>query len=136
MALPRIQATLFIALRPVIARMLAKALNLKPDSAQRSLDRIHRVLDELEPRIADRRYLVGDRFTAADLSFACMLAPTILPSPAEGYGGYLPPPDRIAAPAAELALEVRDRPAGRFVLRLFAEERGKRIVPVNPPLEG
>jgi glutathione S-transferase len=132
----RTQATLFIALRPVIGRLLAEGLSLKPDTAKRSLDRIHRFLDEIEPQIGSRRYLVGDRFTAADLAFACMLAPAILPSPAEGYGGYLPPPDQVAPQAAELAREVRERPAGRFALRLFAEERGERQVPARPPLEG
>ncbi len=133
---PRLQAALFIALRPAIGRLLNQGLNLNPDSAQRSLDRIHRFLDELEPQLAGRRFLVGDRFTAADLAFACMLAPAILPSPAEGYGGYLPPPDRIAPPAAELAREIRDRPAGRFALRLFAEERGERQLPAKPTLGG
>lgn len=132
----KIQATFFIALRPLIGRMMTQALSLKPQPAMRSLDKIHRFLDDFEPRIAGRRFLVGDRFTAADLAFACMLAPAILPSPAEGYGGYLPPPDRIAPPAAELAREIRDRPAGRFALRLFAEERGERQVPAKPLLDG
>lgn len=131
---PRLQAMLFIALRPLIGRMLSNALNLKPDAAQRSLDRIHRVLDELEPTIEGKRFLVGDRFTAADLAFACMLAPAILPTPAEGYGGFLPPPDRVPAAAADLAREIRDRPAGRFALRLFAEEHGERRIPARPLL--
>ncbi|MCU0306044.1 MAG: glutathione S-transferase [Thermoanaerobaculales bacterium] len=131
---PRLQATLFIALRPMIGRLLTKGLDLTPESTRRSLATIHRVLDEIEPRIAGRRFLVGDRFTAADLAFACMLAPTLLPSPNEGYGGYLPPLERVAPAAATLAREVRERPAGRFALRLFAEERGERQVPAFPPL--
>ncbi|MEE4273732.1 MAG: glutathione S-transferase family protein [Thermoanaerobaculales bacterium] len=133
---PRPQAALFIALRPFIGRMLTQALVLKPETAERSLAKIRRFLDDVEPHLTGRQYLIGDRFTAADLAFACMLAPSILPSPAEGYGGFLPPPDRVAAPAAELAREIRQRPAGRFALRLFAEERGERQVPVKPLLKG
>jgi glutathione S-transferase len=132
---PWFQATLFVALRPVIARLLVSGLNLTPDAAARSLGKIHRVLDKIEPRLADRRFFVGDRFTAADLAFACMLAPAILPTPAEGYGGYLPPAERVAPPAAELAREIRNRPVGRFALRLFAEERGERQVPAAPVLD-
>ena len=130
-----VQAAMFIALRPLLQRLLVRGLRLGPETAQRSLERIHRTLDEIEPRLEGRRYVVGDRFTAADLAFACMLAPAILPSPAEGYGGYLPPLERVPPAAAELAHEIRDRPAGRFALRLFAEERGERQIPCAPRLD-
>jgi len=31
-----------------------------------------------------KRYLLGDRFTAADITFACMAAPALLVQPDEG----------------------------------------------------
>lgn len=131
---PAGQARAFLALRPLIQPALVRALDVTPEAARRSLGKIHRVLDELEPRLEGRRYVVGERFTAADIAFACMLAPAILPTPAEGYAGFLPPIDRVPAPAAELAREIRDRAAGRFALRLFSEERGERQVPADPRL--
>jgi glutathione S-transferase len=76
-------------------------------------------------RIEGKRYLVGDRFTAADLAFACMAAPILLPRPEEGYGAVLPPLEETPPAFAEVAREMRETPAGRFALRMFRQERGR-----------
>ena len=51
---------------------------------------IDRVFEDIAARLAGgRRYLVGDRFTAADLTLAALAAPALLPA---GYGVRLPEP--------------------------------------------
>jgi len=83
--------------------------------------RVREILDRVELAMADHRpYLCGDQFTAADLSFACMLSPLLLP---EQYGIPLPHPDTAPAGMQPLVYETRARPSGRFALRLFQDER-------------
>jgi glutathione S-transferase len=65
-------------------------------------------------------YLCGDRFGAADLTFAALAAPMIAPPI---YGVPLPQPELMAPPTAALIRRAREHPAGSFALRLFAEER-------------
>ncbi|EFJ40291.1 hypothetical protein VOLCADRAFT_99932 [Volvox carteri f. nagariensis] len=64
------------------------------------------------------RYLVGDQFTAADLTFAAMVAIVLMP---EQYGAYLGPLD--AWPQELPFRELRDTAAGRHALRMYAVHR-------------
>jgi glutathione S-transferase len=60
-----------------------------------------------------RRHLCGDRFTAADLTFACLAAAVVLPPE---YG--------VALPQGLPELRVfQEHPAGAYALRLFRELR-------------
>jgi glutathione S-transferase len=67
-----------------------------------------------------RRYLCGDAFTAADLAFAALAAPVIVPPE---YGTPLPAPDELPAEMAAGVRAFRAHPAGAFASRLFREER-------------
>ena len=54
--------------------------------------------DSIAERLADgRRHLCGDRFTAADLTFACLAAAVVLPPE---YGVALPQPEPVARSCA------------------------------------
>jgi glutathione S-transferase len=68
-----------------------------------------------------RRYLVGDRFTAADLTFAALAAPVLLP---EECHAVQPALEEVPAAMREEILFLRDSDAGQFALRLFEQERG------------
>ncbi|MBV9836595.1 MAG: glutathione S-transferase family protein [Solirubrobacterales bacterium] len=48
-------------------------------AAKRSRARVERALDRLERELGANRYLVGDRFTIADLAAASLLYPLVLP---------------------------------------------------------
>jgi glutathione S-transferase len=75
--------------------------------------------DWVAEQLADgRRYLLGDRFTAADLTYAALAAPVVLPSV---YGVPLPPLELLDAPTKALVERGRAHPAGEFALRLYAE---------------
>ena len=99
---------------------ISRRLDVRQETVDTGLLKIEEVLADVEEKLRDgRRYLVGDRFTAADLTFACMLSPLILP---EEYGIPLPSPDLLGV-GADLVRRTRSRKAGQFALRLFAEER-------------
>jgi glutathione S-transferase len=69
---------------------------------------------------AGRRFLIDDRFTAADLTFAALAAPVLLP---ERYGSPLPPPEAMPDAVSREVWRLRDHPAGIFAARLYREER-------------
>ena len=93
------------------------------------------VFDEIAARLADgRRYLSGDRFTAADLTFGALSAPC---SSRRGYGSPLPPPERAAARRwPPRSARLREHPAGRFAARLYDEERRPAATGVRPVPSG
>jgi glutathione S-transferase len=104
--------------------LMRKAMNIHPASVERSAAKVEEVLARVDTLLADgRRYLVGDRFTAADLTFAALAAFAICP---ESYGAALTPVEELPAAMAALVRATRARPAGEFALRLYAEERRRR----------
>jgi glutathione S-transferase len=69
-------------------------------------------------------YLGGERFGAADLTFAALSAAVIAPP---GYGVELPRPDVMAPATADLITRAREHPAGAYAMKLFAEHRHERV---------
>jgi glutathione S-transferase len=105
---------------------LRRYLGIDAPAARAALDRVTSVFDEIADRLSDgRRFLVGDRFTAADLAFAALAAPVLLP---ERYGSPLPPLEAMPAGVAREVRRLRDHPAGAFAARMYRDER----VPKRP----
>ncbi len=80
-------------------------------------------LDRLEAELGDGDYLVGDRFTVADLAAASLFYPLVQPP----EGPALPPPpeaiERFRAP-------LKDRPGYQWVAEMFRKHRQ----PVRDPV--
>jgi len=94
---------------------------INEESAAAAAKLVDEEFDAVAAMLADgRRYLVGDRFTAADLAFAALAAPAICPPE---YGTPLPQPSDLPDDMAAAVLAWRAHPAGEFGLRLFREER-------------
>jgi glutathione S-transferase len=106
---------------PVLIAIVAHVLEVTPANAVRSEEEVRAVFDEVGGRLADgRRYICGDEFTAADLTFSALAAPVLMPL---GYGVPLPQPDELPAYAAEVVRELRAHPAGVHALAMFKAER-------------
>ncbi len=106
---------------PLFRRFLTRHLAISQATVQAGRATIDAAFEQAAERIAaGGPFLLGERFTAADLSFACMAAPVLLPSE---YGIRLPTPQE-APPAARSDIQrYRAHPAGQFALRLFREWR-------------
>jgi glutathione S-transferase len=97
------------------ARMRA-LLKIHPAGVAASVATLDAALERVNARWAETGYLVGDRFTRADLAVAALLAPLFMPSV---YG--VPWPRALPADLAEL-LE-RYREPVRRAARLYARHR-------------
>ena len=118
---PWLEASLLPLMMPIIVPLVRSAFRITPDSAQRSLERVRVVFDDVSERLDDgRRFLVGERFSAADLTFAALASPVLLPA---GCGAAYPAADDAPATMREEVLRLRDTAAGQFAMRLYAQER-------------
>jgi glutathione S-transferase len=122
----RLQAIAAKALAPLGKALLQRGLGLSDERQQRSMDRVRAELALVEARLERGRYLVGDTFSAADLTFAALMAPVLLVSRAEGYGATLPGLDEFGPDARAVVAEMRATRAGRFALDMFARHRHGR----------
>jgi glutathione S-transferase len=111
----------FRALGPLPAFLMRRGMRINRSSAERSLARVREVFDSVATLLEDgRTYLVGDGFTAADLSFAALAAPVLLPS---GYGSWLPQPQELPQEFLTIVETMRASVAGAFALRLYEDRR-------------
>jgi glutathione S-transferase len=101
--------------------IIRRHFGITDETARTAVGHVDEEFDAVAERLSDgRRYLVGDRFSAADLAFAALAAPLLVPPV---YGTPLPQPEDLPEDMAAAVLRWRAHPAGAFALRLFAQER-------------
>jgi glutathione S-transferase len=106
---------------PLVTRVIDRYLGITPAAAARSEADVRAVFAAVAERLADGRpYLCGDRFSAADLTFAALAASVLMPPE---YGVPLPQPDELPKRMAAVIRELRAHPAGAHALRMFRTER-------------
>ena len=122
---PRFEASLGAVITPLARRLVRAAYKITPESAQRSLERLQGIFRQVDQHLgkpgSGRRFLVGERFSAADLTFAALAAPVLLPVECRAVQPAL---DAVPLAMREEVLRLRDTKAGQFALRLFSHERG------------
>lgn len=110
---------------PLMRRFVERALGIVPGIEKEDEAAVFREFDFVAETLADGRpYLCGERFSAADLTFAALSAAIIVPPV---YGVSLPQPDVLPPPTAELIGRARQHPAGSYALGLFVEHRGQPV---------
>jgi glutathione S-transferase len=82
---------------------------------------VDKIFGEVEDLLKDgRRYLTGDRFTAADLTFAALASIIVFP---DGYARYAVPLEELPPHINDVVFRYRDKPAGAYAMRMYAEHR-------------
>jgi glutathione S-transferase len=122
---PRWEDRMLRATLPFARRYLSRALGIVPGVEVGDEAVVWEEFDWVAGMLADGRpYLLGERFSAADVTFAALAAPIVLPS---RYGVTLPPLELLDAPTSALVERGRAHAAGAFALRMVAEERGPQL---------
>jgi len=114
----------------VVAAAMRRGMGITPSGAARSLERLRAIFAEVSARLSDGRpFLVGPRFSAADLTFAALAVPAVAPPEYP----WLPAFETLPA-AMRVDIEAfRATPAGAFALRMVRDERPRVRRPSLPP---
>jgi glutathione S-transferase len=105
----------------IVRQLMMGAMDLGREQGQASRQIVEGELDWFDGLLSDgRRYLVGDRFSRADLTAASLLAPLALPKEHPTYGALEVPP-RASADLARWT----GRPTARWVREIYRAHRGR-----------
>jgi glutathione S-transferase len=116
---PRWEVAIGRVARPLITSLISRGLKVGPEGAARSRKVVDQVFGRVAERISDgRRYLVGDRFTAADLSFAALAAAVVFPP---AFQKFVLAESRWPSAIRAEVEQARATAAGRFAMRLYEE---------------
>jgi glutathione S-transferase len=112
---------LFTFVAPLVKKLMRLGMRIDDAGAGRSLEYIREVFATVDELLGDgRQFLVGEDFGAADLTFAALAAPVLLP---ENYGSPLPSFDEVPAKLKAQIEEFRATSAGAFGLRMYRQHR-------------
>jgi glutathione S-transferase len=112
--------TVYRALFPAIRAAMRLDMGIDDAGARRSREKVLAALDHLEAELGPAGYLVGDRFSVADLTAAALLLPLVMP-PEFPYLPQVSLPEPVATYRASLA----DRRAVRWAAEMYRRHRGR-----------
>jgi glutathione S-transferase len=123
---PAMEARIVTALFPLVRVFMKRYMRVTKDRALDSRERTFRVFDDVGRRLADGRpFLLGDRFGVADIAFASLAAPLVVPPEHPRFQvNESTAPEELRADRRELSASA----AGDFARRLYREHRGVRPV--------
>ncbi len=99
-----------------------RAIGLSRSQVEAAPGKVRAIFDEVAERLRDGRpHILGGQLTVADIAFAAMASPAILPD--EGYPVKMLRPEEFPEQVAMTIRELRAHPAGEYALRLYREER-------------
>ncbi|MEP7144620.1 MAG: cytochrome P450 [Ferruginibacter sp.] len=118
-----------------ISGALSRELELAATSQEERLAFIKKIFEQVSNTLADdRKYIAGATLTLADIAFAAVAAPLVLP---EEFGGVMAGMEQLPDELAKAVVELRKTRAGQFILDLYQEDRPvKRSQNDIPPEPG
>ncbi len=121
LGVPIWEKLLFPLVFPKTKSVIQARMNITETSAIKSYQEVKRVFDRVDEILSDgRKYLLGDRFSAIDITFAALAAPLLQPPE------YPIPPSPLDALPPQMQAEIQHcqaTSAGEFGLRLYRESR-------------
>ncbi|MBA3392867.1 MAG: glutathione S-transferase family protein [Deltaproteobacteria bacterium] len=125
---PRWQKLALKLTRPLAVGFIKRGLKIDTAGAERSRVRIDDTFARIAQQLGDgRRYLVGERFSVADLTFAALAAPVLLPP---SHPTEMPALEKFSEEARAQITAWRASPAGEYGLRMYRDHRDERMTVV------
>ncbi|HWK04591.1 MAG TPA: cytochrome P450 [Puia sp.] len=117
-----------------LRKELTREWGLAEKPAGERLAYIKKIFGDVDTILSDgRRYLTGDRLTIADIAFAAVAAPLLLPIE---FGGAIGAIHTVPTEMRREVEELRATPAGQYVLLLYQDERplrrSRKDIPKDP----
>jgi glutathione S-transferase len=109
----------------LVARRIRQMYSITAENAALDRDRLGEVFERLEALLDKRRYLVGDRFSRADLTLAALAAPMWDP---QEHSTRWPPRDLYPPSIRTLRAQFEKTRAHDHVMRLYREHRRPAVV--------
>jgi len=118
---PNWQAGIAPLFYPLLKAFIRRKLDISTGTVELGMEHARNIITQIDSLLSDgRAYLLGDHFTAADLTFASMMAPFLMPPE---YGVRLPRLDEIGVAMRRTVDEMRSTRAGQHALHMYQTER-------------
>jgi glutathione S-transferase len=111
------RAAVMRRLTPVFRPGVRRDYKVSEEGAAAAVAAMRAAIDRIEAELGPSGYLVGERFSVADLTGAALFTPVICPPERP----YAPPP--FPAPIMELRAELEARDGGKWVHEMYAKHR-------------
>jgi glutathione S-transferase len=106
---------------PFISAKVRQIYSITAESAASSLQGIREIFDKVDRILASgQRFLAGDKLSAADLTFAALAAPVLLPPEHPVIWSKI---EELPIEMASVIKELQTTAAGSYALRLYREYR-------------
>jgi glutathione S-transferase len=106
---------------PLLAPVIRKQYRVTEENAERSLEAIHKAFDRADEALATgNQYLLGDTLSGADITFAALAAPILVPP---GHPAFDAAMHELPLALQPVVKRLRARPSGQLVMRLYEKER-------------
>jgi glutathione S-transferase len=109
----------FAVFYPIVRPVMMRFMDITDDTARESEVRFRAALEKLDAELQGRRYLVGGRFSRADLTACSLMAPICRVSDAEASATFAPAPLRFRE-------EVKNSRVYAWVHETYAAHRADR----------
>ncbi len=111
---------------PGMRMAMRRVFVITPEAAGASRAKMVAAMDRLEQELGGNEFLVGDRFSVADLTAAALFYPVVLPAEFP-----YPTPSEVPPEAAAFLGPLAARPGGQWVSRMYTRYRA---VAADPPV--
>lgn len=115
-----IENFIFPYMKNMVGSALRKSLQITDESVALSKATIEEIFASASETLEKRDYLVGNKFTAADLTFAALSSPMIRPPELKAFQG---PDENLPQDAMAFFGELRKTRAGQHTLKMYREHR-------------
>lgn len=117
---PRYAHNIYAVMLPFVLALMKKGMNITKETAQKSQERVFAALHELNAIVKERKYLVGNSFSRADLTACALLGPVVMP---EEYDFQWPPESMMPPELIALRNELKKEPFYNWVSEIYKLHR-------------